>query len=224
MPVSRDAKTGIGVSAMRRARFVLEQAAYARYTERVRATHTVTRREAAMEGPMPAWMFRFMEFMLALRDVLISPRRRLLSAGVRGGSRVLDFGCGPGTYSIEAARVAGPAGRVYALDIHPLAARRVEEASAREGLANIVTIVSDGATGLEDKSLDVILFYDTIHLLERPEAVLREMHRVLAPGGTLSVASHFMRKRRMVELVSRGRLFEYRGAGYESLLFTRGAG
>ncbi len=161
--------------------------------------------------------------MLALRDVLISPRRRLVSAGVRGGSRVLDFGCGPGTYSTEAARVAGSAGRVYALDIHPLAARRVEETAARERLANISTIVSDGATGLEERSVDVILFYDTIHLLEHPETVLREMHRVLAPGGTLSVASHFMRKRHIVELVSGGGLFEYSGRGYASLLFTRGA-
>ncbi len=222
MPVSRDAGTGIGVSAICRVRFVLEQPADARYTERVRATHTITRQEAAMKGPMPAWMFRFMEFMLALRDVLISPRRRLASAGVRGGSRVLDFGCGPGTYSIDAARVAGQDGRVYALDIHPLAARRVEEAAAREGLSNISTIVSDGATGLEERSVDVILFYDTIHLLDHPEAVLREMYRVLAPGGTLSVASHFMRKRRIVELVSGGGLFEYRCGGYASLLFTRG--
>ncbi|HSV97088.1 MAG TPA: class I SAM-dependent methyltransferase [Spirochaetota bacterium] len=176
-----------------------------------------------MKGPMPAWMFRFMEFMLALRDLFISPRRRLVAAGVREGSRVLDFGCGPGTYSIEAARVAGPAGRVYALDIHPLAARRVEEVAAREGLSNINTIVSDGATGLEEKSVDVILFYDTIHLLERPETVLCEMHRALAPGGTLSVASYFMRKRRIVEVVSDGGLFEYRGGGHGSLLFTRGA-
>jgi len=70
--------------------------------------------------------------------------------------------------------------------------------------------------------VDVILFYDTIHLLDHPEAVLREMYRVLAPGGTLSVASHFMRKRRIVELVSGGGLFEYRCGGYASLLFTRG--
>ncbi len=175
-----------------------------------------------MKGPMPACMFRFMEFVLALRDLYIRPRKRLAAAGVREGSTVLDFGCGPGTYSIEAARIAGPGGSVYALDLHPLAAERVAAAAAREGLATVSTIISDGETGLDGKSVDVILFYDTIHLVEDPHAVLRELHRVLAPGGTLSVASHFMRGRRIVELVTREGLFEYRNRGYRSLLFVRG--
>ncbi|MCU0844049.1 MAG: class I SAM-dependent methyltransferase [Spirochaetes bacterium] len=177
-----------------------------------------------MKGPMPVWMFRFMEFMLALRDLLISPRRRLVAAGVREGSRVLDFGCGPGTYSIGAARMAGPEGRVYALDIHPFAADRVAAAAAREKLGTITTIVSDCATGLDDGSVDIILFYDTIHLIGDPAPVIREMHRVLSPGGTLSVFSHFMRGRRIVEIVTREGRFEYRGEGYESLLFVRGPG
>ncbi len=176
-----------------------------------------------MKGPMPGWMFRFMEFMLALRDLFISPRRRLVAAGVREGSRVLDFGCGPGTYSIGAARMAGAEGRVYALDIHPLAAARVAAAAAREKIVTITTIVSDCATGLEDGSVDIILFYDTIHLIRNPAPVIREMHRVLAHGGTLSVFSHFMRSRRIIEIIIREGLFEYRGAGYESLLFVRGS-
>jgi len=176
-----------------------------------------------LKAPMPDPMFRFMEFMLTLRDLVISRRRRLLSAGMRKGLRVLDFGCGPGAYTMQAAVMAGPDGRVYALDIHPLAARRVEEAAARRGLTNVRTIVSGGPTGLEDESVDVVLFYDTIHLLEDRRAVLREMHRVLMPGGRLAVSTYFMRKRRIVELVTSEGLFDYMGRGFHSLLFTRRA-
>lgn len=174
-----------------------------------------------MKAPMPDPMFRFMEFMLRLRDLLVSPRRKLLSAGVLEGSRVLDFGCGPGAYTMKAAAMTGPTGRVWALDIHPLAARRVEEAAARRRLTNVRTIVSGGPTGLEASSVDVVLFYDTIHLLEDRRAVLREMHRVLMPGGRLNVSTYFMRKRRIVELVTSEGLFDYMGRGFQSLLFTR---
>jgi len=176
-----------------------------------------------LKAPMPDPIFRFMEFMLRLRDLLVNPRRRLLSAGVREGSRVLDFGCGPGAYTLKAAAMAGPTGQVWALDIHPLAARRVEEAAGSRGLTNVRTIVSGGPTGLEDASVDVVLFYDTIHLLEDRRAVLREMHRVLMPGGRLAVSTYFMRKRRIVELVTSEGLFDYMGRGFHSLLFTRRA-
>jgi ubiquinone/menaquinone biosynthesis C-methylase UbiE len=56
----------------------------------------------------------------------------------------------------------------------------------------VETILSDGATGLPDASIDVALLYDVLHHLARPAEVLAELHRVLKPGGTLSVSDHHL--------------------------------
>ena len=50
----------------------------------------------------------------------------LKEAGIKPGFCVLDYGCGPGGYVADASRMAGETGKIYALDIHPLAARMVE--------------------------------------------------------------------------------------------------
>ena len=73
-------------------------------------------------------------------------RKPLKKAGIKEGQTVLDFGCGPGHYAIAAAKMVGAKGKVYALDIHPLAVQSVEKKAKKEGLTNITTIVSDRDT------------------------------------------------------------------------------
>lgn len=109
--------------------------------------------------------FRLMAWSLKLRDLFLRPRFILEEVQIKHGSIVLDFGCGPGSYSVVAADTVGPAGKVYALDIHPLAGRMVQKAAAKKSLKNIETICSDCATGLEDTSVDVVLLCDTFHWL-----------------------------------------------------------
>jgi len=48
---------------------------------------------------------------------------------------------------------------VYALDKEPVAVTRIEEEAKKQGLRNIITILSDRETGLQDDSVDVVLFY-----------------------------------------------------------------
>ena len=147
-----------------------------------------------MSKPMGALAFNMMSFVFTFRDLLLPPESILGEVGIEPGFRVLDYGCGPGSHSIAAARLAGQSGRVYAVDFNPLALQRVQAKAAREGLSNIETIHTDCATGLEDGSVDVVLLYDTFHVLSDPDRVLEELHQTLKPDSILSFSDHHMKE------------------------------
>ncbi len=170
---------------------------------------------------MSKFTFRFMTAMFAVRDIFSPPERYLHEAGVKPGCRVLDFGCGPGSYSIAAAKMAGKTGTVYAVDIHPFAVESVRRRASKKGLANIEAIRSDCDTGLDDKSIDVVLLYDVFHALGDPDRVLRELHRALEPGGVLSFTDHHMREHDILSKVTASGLFELSARGKRTYTFIR---
>lgn len=174
-----------------------------------------------MNRPMPSAAFNMMAAMFKVRDWLRPRREFLVEAGLKPGDCVLDFGCGPGAYIPDAADMAGESGRVYALDMHPLAIQRVRKMAEKHGLTNVKTIESDCNTGLADGSLDVVLLYDVFHMLSEPEVVLAEIHRVLRPEGVLSVNEPHMDERDLVAGVSDGGLFSLTGRGERTYTFER---
>ena len=133
----------------------------------------------------------------------------------------LDYGCGSGSYSIIAAELAGRTGRVYALDIQPLAVQRVREAASKRRLTNVETTQSDCATGLEDSSLDVILLYDTFHALANPDSVLEELHSVLKPSGILSFSDHHMKENEIMLRMTEKGLFGLLRRGKRTYSFLK---
>ncbi len=165
--------------------------------------------------------FRFLGLSYKIRDRL-RPRRTILKeAGFKPGDRVLDFGCGPGSYILPLAEMVGPGGEVYALDINPLAIKKVEDLVQRNQLKNIKTILSDGPTGLPDEFLDAVLLYDVFHDLKQPEVILRELHRVLKPEGILSFSDHHLKEDRIVKSVTEANLFQLIGKGKFTYTFRK---
>jgi ubiquinone/menaquinone biosynthesis C-methylase UbiE len=151
--------------------------------------------------------FRLMSLVFRLRDLRLPRMEILKEVGIQTGSRVLDFGCGPGSYVPAVSEMVGPSGKVYALDIHPLAVQGVQRAVSRRGLSNVETILSDCRTGLPDESVDVALLYDMCHDAAEPEAVLKELHRVLKPDGILSFNDHHMKDEEIMARIGAGALF-----------------
>jgi ubiquinone/menaquinone biosynthesis C-methylase UbiE len=154
-----------------------------------------------MDKPMSNFAFRFMSWGFRFRDWRLPRMNVLQEVGIQPGCHILDYGCGPGGYTIAAAQLCGQAGKAYALDIHPLAIKQVKNRAAKENLANVETILSAGTTGLPDESVDVVLLYDTFHELSEPDAVLAELHRVLKPDGILSFNDHHLKEE--TEIISR---------------------
>ena len=175
------------------------------------------------DKPMPNVAFRGMAFALRLMEPFKRSRERLIGAGLEKGQVVLEYGCGIGSYTIPAAQIVGDEGTVYALDIHPLAITTVKRRAAKENLTNIKTILSDRDTGLPDESVDVVLLYDTLHLVGDQQALLEELHRVLKPGGFLSADHMHTDKEDFLETMQAENRFSCQsqsGEGFPLKFFT----
>lgn len=129
--------------------------------------------------------FRVMAWYLRFRERFRKPADFVGNLGIEEGHNVLDYGCGIGSYTIPAARLVGKTGRVYALDIHPLAIERVKKRAKKEELSNIETIQSDLDTGLPENHLDFALLIDVYTWVDDKIGLLKEIHRILRPSGEL---------------------------------------
>lgn len=176
-----------------------------------------------MDKPTSSIGFKFMTMAFRIRDYL-RPRMDLLKeAGIESGFHVLDYGCGPGSYIAPLAELLGTNGKIYALDIHPAAIKEVKKIGRRKGIECIETIVSDCDTGLPDNHVDVVLLYDVFHNLSQPDDVLRELHRVLKSGGTLSFSDHHMKEQDILTRVTNTGLFKLLKKGKKTYLFAKEA-
>jgi ubiquinone/menaquinone biosynthesis C-methylase UbiE len=108
--------------------------------------------------------------------------------GIGENQAVLDFGCGAGLYTIPAAKLVGKKGKVYALDKNAEALESLRESARKEGLQNVETILSsDLNTNMGRETVDAILLYDVIHLIENRARLFTEIYRVLKANGFVSI-------------------------------------
>jgi len=151
--------------------------------------------------------FRLMAIEFWLRDRFDPPVKILRDAGIKPGMKILDLGCGPGGFSLAAAGLAGPEGHVYAVDIQPLALRMMQKACARKGFANLSVLHASQLGEVRDQSLDMALLYDVLHDLDEPMIVLKDIRRLLRPGGLISVKDHHLSAEQTNELMTADGLF-----------------
>ena len=130
------------------------------------------------------------------------------SIGMKPGDYVLDFGCGPGSYSISASRLIGSSGKVYALDINSLAIDGIKKISSKKRLDNIETILSDYKTNLSGNSIDVVILFDVYHELDDKVKVLEELYRVLKSEGVLLMSDHHLARERIISSLTGSGLFK----------------
>ena len=174
-----------------------------------------------MDKRMSDFHFKFMSFGYKFRD-FSRPRIDILKeVEIKLGDHVLDYGCGPGSYITPISELVGTDGRIYALDIHPLAIQRVQRIASTKQLTNVETICADCKTGLPDNSLDAVLLHDVFHKLSEPDAVLEELHRVLKPNVVISFSDHHMKEDEIVSKVTKSGLFRLSRKGKRTYSFLK---
>jgi SAM-dependent methyltransferase len=159
---------------------------------------------------MPETLPGEMEFREWLRD---NAHEVLERTGVKSGQTVVDFGCGPGVFSLASASIVGHRGKVYALDVRPSALEHLRESASRQGLDNIETMLLDKSSvsiALENESVDVILLYDVLQEIQDKPGLVKELHRILRPAGLLSVFPMHLGTDKFLNMINALSLFRLR--------------
>jgi len=160
--------------------------------------------------------FKMMSFIHeTLYGLFRDPYKALSAAGLESGQEVLEIGCGPGFFTVPAARIVGEEGSILALDVNPLAVERVQRKIETEGVTNAKAILANVArTDLPDHSFDLIFVFGFARPIGGMEAIWTELHRLLKPAGILSVEGRLRPPSELFHPVKRqGRISQFKKVG-----------
>jgi ubiquinone biosynthesis O-methyltransferase len=105
-------------------------------------------------------------------------------AGPLAGLRVLDVGCGDGAYAVAAAQRGA---RVAGVDTSPQMMEAAQQRAIEQGVQIDLRVADAAALPFGDGSFDLVLAVTVLCFVADAHTALREMARVLAPGGRLVI-------------------------------------
>ena len=110
----------------------------------------------------------------------------LANLGVKRGMTICDMGCGNGFYTCQMAKLVGPNGQVYGVDIQPEMLKFLNDRADDQDLHNVTPVLG---TLLDPRlprgKFDLILCVDVYHEFSYPEQMLAAMREALAPEGLM---------------------------------------
>ena len=116
-----------------------------------------------------------------------NPADNIEVLNIKPGEVVADLGAGSGFYSVEAGKLVGSGGKVYAVEIQKELHNHIHMRSQDAGLGNIEVIWADveapRGTKLADGIVDVVIISNVLFQSEDRKAFLAETYRIMKPGG-----------------------------------------
>ncbi len=123
---------------------------------------------------------------------LMDSKKVLEKIGLKEGDIVADLGCGgKGYFSLQAAKLVGNRGVVFAVDILKSVLKNVESEAKAEGIYNIKTLWANleigGTTKIRSESLDFSLLINILFQINNHFEVIKEATRLIKKEGKLVV-------------------------------------
>jgi excisionase family DNA binding protein len=119
----------------------------------------------------------------SIRDMLID------TDIIKNKMTVIDLGAGDGYIALSAAKYAK---NIIAIDISKEMLKQLSKKARESGIKNIRTVEGDGRDiPLDDSIADVVCASMYLHHIEEPDVAIKEIYRVLKPGGTIFLADFF---------------------------------
>lgn len=158
---------------------------------------------------IPNSIFRMMTFAMKTIDVFAHySNKHFNTLDLQKNQIVVDYGCGPARYIKNASQAVGKNGKVYAVDIHPMAIQHVEKIISKHGLENVESILAEGySCPLPDKTADVVYALDMFHMVENTGELLRELSRIVKPDGKVIIEDGHQPRKETLEKINKADVF-----------------
>lgn len=136
--------------------------------------------------PTPMSYERASHLLHPLRKLILSPRKLVQRLDLQKDSKVLELGPGPGYFSLEVARHV-PAGKLVLADVQQEMLDMAKQRLDKCGIANVEYKKANAASlPFDSETFDVVFLVAVLGEIPDKRQCLREIHRVLRPGGLLS--------------------------------------
>lgn len=115
----------------------------------------------------------------------------LKALDIEAGQTACDLGCGNGYYTLRLAKLVGPRGKVWAVDIQPEMLELLEERAAARGVTNLQPTLGGATTpNLPEGEIDLLLLVDVYHEFSHPEQMLAEIRTSLKSTGRVALVEY----------------------------------
>ena len=117
-------------------------------------------------------------------------RRTVERLALKRGSTVLDVGCGTGASALPAAEAVGPDGTVLGVDLAEQLLERARAKAAQRHLQNVAFRLADMTDlGFPNQHFEAIISVFSLFFVPDMEALVRDLWRMVKPGGKLAITT-----------------------------------
>ena len=176
-----------------------------------------------MKEKMTNKEFKLMQGVMKLIDK-VSPHvsRKADSFGIQRGMTVVDYGCGPGRYTMEFARLVSSDGKVYAVDVLEIALQETQKNLRENGINNVeLKLAKEYDSGIENKAADIVFAIDMFHHVQNTDAFLKELHRIAKDDGLLVLSGGHQTRSTVKRNIAKSGLWEIANENKSFLMYKK---